>query len=157
MSTVFVLGRDDVGAVAEDRSMTPPFRYYLTDCCGASAKGMEWGIGCRACYDEIDPALGGTPGSATRLRPGGDPTRFSDYEYVEVPLDLVEVYGDGIPYDEWRARRRHPAANVGRVPRRYDRCDETCTVDCGHCKGTGVPPLSAYVVDASRLIGFGDL
>jgi len=22
---------------------------------------------------------------------------------------------------------------------RYDRCDETCTTDCGHCKGWGVP------------------
>jgi len=22
---------------------------------------------------------------------------------------------------------------------RYDQCDETCTTDCGHCKGWGVP------------------
>lgn len=24
-------------------------------------------------------------------------------------------------------------------PRRYDQCDHTCTVDCGHCKGQGPP------------------
>jgi hypothetical protein len=24
-------------------------------------------------------------------------------------------------------------------PRRYDQCDDTCTVDCGHCKGAGKP------------------
>lgn len=24
-------------------------------------------------------------------------------------------------------------------PRRYDQCDEMCTVDCGHCKGRGKP------------------
>ena len=23
-------------------------------------------------------------------------------------------------------------------PARFDQCDETCTVDCGHCKGQGV-------------------
>lgn len=26
-----------------------------------------------------------------------------------------------------------------RSPRRYDQCDETCTADCGHCKGKGIP------------------
>lgn len=99
--TVFVLGRDAVGTVAEDRDPGykdgKPFRYYLTDCCGASAKGCgpyteddEGYVGCRACYTEIDPALGGCPG----LGPDWEP----------VPLDLLEVYGDGIPYDEWRAR-----------------------------------------------------
>lgn len=25
---------------------------------------------------------------------------------------------------------------------RYDQCDDTCTVDCGHCKGQGVPATS---------------
>lgn len=29
------------------------------------------------------------------------------------------------------------------VPRRYDQCDDTCTVDCGHCKGNGPPVPSA--------------
>jgi hypothetical protein len=32
--------------------------YPLTPCCGASAKGGEYGIICRACYHDIDPALG---------------------------------------------------------------------------------------------------
>ena len=104
-STVFVLGRDVVGVVAEDRD--PGFgnlRYYLTPCCGASAKGMEHYVGCRACYREIDPALGGTPGTETRLKPGGDVTSFLDWEWVSVPLNLLEVYGDGLPYDQWKAR-----------------------------------------------------
>jgi hypothetical protein len=26
-------------------------------------------------------------------------------------------------------------------PRRYDQCDKTCTVDCGHCKGKGRPAV----------------
>ncbi len=30
---------------------------------------------------------------------------------------------------------------------RYDQCDDTCTVDCGHCKGAGIP---AHITD--RLI-----
>lgn len=32
--------------------------YPLTPCCGASAKGLEHYVGCRACYQEIDPSLG---------------------------------------------------------------------------------------------------
>lgn len=35
--------------------------WYLTPCCDASAKGMEWGIGCRACHREVDPSYGGVP------------------------------------------------------------------------------------------------
>lgn len=31
-------------------------------------------------------------------------------------------------------------------PTRYDQCDETCTTDCGHCKGKGKP------TDASRAL-----
>lgn len=108
MAPVFVLGRDAVGIVAEDRDPGykdgKPFRYYLTECCGASAKGMEWGIGCRSCYDECDPALGGCPDSTQRLRPGGDISKFSDWEFVEVPLRLIEVFGDGLPYAEWKSR-----------------------------------------------------
>lgn len=29
--------------------------------------------------------------------------------------------------------------------KRYDQCDASCTVDCGHCKGQGPPWLSAPV------------
>ena len=32
--------------------------YYLTACCGASAKGAEKGTVCRACYTLIDSRLG---------------------------------------------------------------------------------------------------
>lgn len=73
---VLVLGRDGTGVVAESHGM----RYYLTDCCGASAKGSGDGIVCRGCYEYIDPWLGGLP---------------------DEPLS--EVYGDGIGWDEWRA------------------------------------------------------
>ena len=35
--------------------------FYVTPCCGATAKGLEDYVGCRSCYEEIDPALGGIP------------------------------------------------------------------------------------------------
>lgn len=76
---VIVIGRNEIGAVAESMGM----RYYLTPCCGASAKGSESGIVCRACYYLIDEALGGLP--------EWDP--------------LTEVYGDGLTYEDWKARR----------------------------------------------------
>jgi hypothetical protein len=37
------------------------FAFYITDCCDASAKGSMGEVVCRACYREIDPALGGLP------------------------------------------------------------------------------------------------
>lgn len=37
------------------------FAFYITPCCDASAKGMEWGISCRGCYQDIDPSFGGVP------------------------------------------------------------------------------------------------
>jgi hypothetical protein len=74
--TVIVLGRTEVGAVAEGYGM----RYYLTDCCGASATGTCSGdVACRSCYRDVDPGLGGLP--------VWDP--------------FVETYGDGISYDSW--------------------------------------------------------
>lgn len=81
---VIILGRDGVGIVAEGYGM----RYYLTDCCGASAKGSvggENGMGatvCRSCYYEIDYALGGIPDKP-----------------------LVKVFGDGITYEDWAKAR----------------------------------------------------
>jgi hypothetical protein len=54
---VYVLGRDSIGWVADSEGM----RYYLTDCCGASAKGSEVGIVCRSCYHLIPEELGGLP------------------------------------------------------------------------------------------------
>jgi hypothetical protein len=73
---IVVLGRNRVGIVAEHDG----FRYYLTECCGASTKGCDGYIGCRACYGEVDWALGGLPNE-------------------DGPL--LEVFGDGIPYDTW--------------------------------------------------------
>lgn len=32
--------------------------YFLTDCCKASAKGVEHGVACRACYRLVDERLG---------------------------------------------------------------------------------------------------
>lgn len=53
------------------------------------------------------------------------------------------------PYDDpvvWRHVRGGYAACAGwgafaapKRPERFDQCDETCTVDCGHCKGEGHP------------------
>lgn len=117
MSNVFVLGRDKVGIVAEDRDpgyKDGPFRYYLTECCGASAKGLEDYVGCRSCYTEIDPAIGGTPDRDTVLvkqpkddKPEGaicwdDVVGPGWWVSKKVPLNLIEVYGDGLPYDEWK-------------------------------------------------------
>lgn len=93
MSGVRVLGRDAVGTVAESDGL----RYYLTDCCGASAKGCDGYTGCRACHAEVDPALGGIPDGAF-VTDGPGSTR-----YVKRPLTLVTVYGDGLDYDAWRA------------------------------------------------------
>lgn len=103
VSNIFVLGRDDIGTVAEDRDpgyKSGPFRYYLTDCCGASAKGTEWGIACRACYGDVDPSLGMCPDSD--LRQGID----GRIVFVDKPLALIDVYGDGLAYDVWNARRK---------------------------------------------------
>lgn len=35
--------------------------FYVTPCCGASAKGCDGYTGCRNCYAEVDPAIGGLP------------------------------------------------------------------------------------------------
>jgi hypothetical protein len=51
---VTLVGVGELGVVAESHGM----RYYLTPCCGASAKGLDGYIGCRSCYEEVDPRLG---------------------------------------------------------------------------------------------------
>lgn len=59
MTTVRIIGRDASGRqVAECEGM----RYYVTECCGASAKGAGDGVVCRACYQPVDDAYGGLPG-----------------------------------------------------------------------------------------------
>lgn len=91
---VIVLGRDSIGTIAESDGM----RYYLTDCCGASAKGCDGYIGCRACYYEVDPMLGDVP-DKTMVSVDGH------WTFVDRPIQWVEVYGDGLPYDVWQATR----------------------------------------------------
>jgi len=82
MAEVIVLGRDSVGVVAESSRI----RYYLTECCGASSKGVSAGVACRACYALVSDAMGGAA-MAPDL-PGGT---------------LLAVYGDGVAYDVWKA------------------------------------------------------
>lgn len=63
MDTVTIVGRDSLGLIAELGGM----RYYLTECCRASATGVQVtpsnpaGVACRGCYQAIDPRLGGLP------------------------------------------------------------------------------------------------
>jgi hypothetical protein len=82
--TVMVLGRDEVGLVAEIAS---GLRYYLTDCCGASAKGCDGYVGCRACYRPIDDRLGGA--AMAPALPSGP---------------LLVVFGDGLTHDQYKAQ-----------------------------------------------------
>jgi len=42
------------------------------------------------------------------------------------------------------------------MTKRYDQCDGTCTVDCGHCKGKG-RPKNWYVVCDDYTMGPYDL
>jgi hypothetical protein len=40
----------------------PDLPFYITDCCDASGKGSDGGVVvCRACYREVDIAIGGIP------------------------------------------------------------------------------------------------
>lgn len=67
-----IIRTDEVGQIArytsDDGSFS--FDYYLTPCCGADATGVSVtpsnpaGVACRACYQAIDPRLGGLPGGA---------------------------------------------------------------------------------------------
>lgn len=95
-----VLGVNEIGTVAEAEG----FRFYLTPCCGASAKGMESYIGCRNCYAEVDPALGGIPPRAGS--PGHQVALTVQGHDLREDGPLTVVYGDGLPYDEWQRRRK---------------------------------------------------
>jgi hypothetical protein len=59
--TVTVVGRDEISAIAKTEFPGGGVMFSrLTNCCGASAKGVEWGthVACRACYAELDPEMG---------------------------------------------------------------------------------------------------
>lgn len=85
---VTIVGDDGIGLIAESTDH-PGFRYYLTDCCLASAKGSMVGdepaVVCRACYHVVDDALGGIP---------------ADRPVVDPPLPSCPVcLDDGQPCD----------------------------------------------------------
>jgi len=67
---------------------------YVTDCCDASAKGMENYVGCRSCYREIDPSLGGIPEpfpEDDRAEWKARRDRFREWEQSMMPKWLGEL------------------------------------------------------------------
>src|SRR3954469_24517966 len=75
-------------------------RWYVTDCCRASAKGSSnspTGVCCRACYAEIDPGLGGiVPTNATiQEGPTTMPTTRTDVIDGATAAAILSV-----PFDE---------------------------------------------------------
>ena len=60
--------------------------------------------------------------------------------------------GAGVEPDAPMCRLPHGAdcrcPNAQRPPirRRYDQCDDTCTTDCGHCKGQGPPAANPLAI-----------
>lgn len=66
--SITIAGRDHLGLIAEGEGM----RWYVTDCCRASATGVQVtednpaGVACHSCYRPVDPRLGGLP-----AQPGG--------------------------------------------------------------------------------------
>lgn len=114
MSQTVILGRDEVGLVAENEHG----RVYLTECCLASAKGCADYIGCRACYAPIDDALGGVPDKDMAVVDGA-------WTFVDRPLALIETFGDGIPLDEYVAARPALAARKAAQRAERERLTET--------------------------------
>lgn len=91
--TRLVLGRDRNGPVVQDADGDT---WYITDCCGASAKGGEMSIVCRSCYQDVDPALGDVPDADFVRHPD-----TGSWDFVKRPLQLTEVFGDGITVDAY--------------------------------------------------------
>lgn len=54
----YSLGRFETEHGPVEWVLSDGIAYPLTICCGASAKGLETSIGCRSCYEEIDPWFG---------------------------------------------------------------------------------------------------
>lgn len=59
MSAVRILGRARHSGYLVATDDETPFLWFLTECCHASAKGVEGGVACRSCYEYIDEGLGG--------------------------------------------------------------------------------------------------
>lgn len=49
-------------------------QYGLTPCCFATATGVEGGIACRTCYDDVDWVLGGDMAVAVPVQPPRAPS-----------------------------------------------------------------------------------
>ena len=59
---VQILGADAEGRIVAE---SEGFRYYLTECCFASATGSADGVVCRECYGSVEASYGGTPDEVT--------------------------------------------------------------------------------------------
>jgi hypothetical protein len=69
--TVTVVGNDGFSDIAKMEFESGAIMFFrLTNCCKASAKGVEYGthVACRACYATIDPEFGDAWGSVEELR-----------------------------------------------------------------------------------------
>lgn len=55
---VQILGSDSEGKIVAE---SDGLRYYLTDCCFASATGSANGVVCRECYKPVSSEFGGEP------------------------------------------------------------------------------------------------
>src|SRR3954468_909149 len=94
------LGRDAATGYLVSTDTDTGERWYVTDCCRASAKGSTMsptGVCCRACYAEIDPGLGGIVPTTTTLVPEGPtmtdrtPTATADLVPFDDTLTLPEI------------------------------------------------------------------
>lgn len=59
--TTTVVGADEISFIAKTEFDGGALMFSrLTNCCMASAKGVEWGthVACRACYAELIPEMG---------------------------------------------------------------------------------------------------
>ncbi len=94
------------------------YTYGVTRCCGASAKGADAEVVCRACYTVVDPYLGGPAevavppaGEAAALFPTG---RFVYYEGDD-PDGFAATVRDEFGFDpsDPRRPRRNPPNGYG--------------------------------------------
>lgn len=82
--TVTVLDLPYLAPHGERVAVSYGIAYYLTGCCAASAKGVEHGVACRACYSLIDEWTGDAV------------TAHSDREHVELFASRVVVGTDAV-------------------------------------------------------------
>jgi hypothetical protein len=91
------------------------------------------------CDEDSHDLRSGVPGMVrlSDLRAALAPVEPSG-ETVHGALARAEALAAGDP--RWMDRTTWPFPSRGtETPRRYSQCDETCTTDCGHCKGLGRP------------------